>query len=188
MRCRRKQSRPVSFLTLGLTLAVASVGLAFAAWNDQLTVSTYVDTGTMSVSWRTLVLCGDNDGMPGIGQVEANRDVGDHSLMHFDITNGYPGYAASCAFTWRNTGTIPVRITSLDINGVEIPSGVSTPVDLDGDSIADVVITFENGIGSTYNPETGGGKSIEVEVLGDAPQGTPLTFTGHVNFVSWDAP
>lgn len=190
MKSRRRLPRAVAFLALGVVMVLASLGLGYAYWADQLTVNGLVNTGTMKSQWLTFPIASvENEGSgPNVAQIACSRDSANTQLVHFTITNGYPGYLAYCSFPWKNIGTIPMRITSLDINGTTITSGSATDYDLAGDSQPDVRITFWDGVGSSYAPGAGDSKAMQVEVLSGAPQGVPLTFTGHVNFVQWNAP
>lgn len=183
MQRRRHRLRRIQVIVLGSTLLMGILGVSYASWTGQLTVASTTTTANLSLQWLTFpIACIDNDGTPGIGQVSSIRDGTDDSVMHFQIANGYPGYIGSCSYAWSNNGTVPVKITSLDIDSSPITSGVPTDFDVTGDTIPDLRITFQNGVGSSYAPGTGGSKSIQVEVLPGAPESSALTFVGHVNF------
>lgn len=186
MRHRDKIARMGTLLATLIVFMLGGLGVGYAAWTDQLTINGSATSGTMNVEWLSgglNILCFDTDGAPGLAQVSATRDPVDLSLAHYTIVNAYPGYQANCLIAWTNAGTLPVKATGLFVSGSLVTSNVWTAFDLNGDTVDDVTIRFDNGVGTTTPPGSGGGKNLMIEILPGFPPGETLTFVAHVEFV-----
>ena len=98
-------------------MALGITGTAYGAWSDILAIGATVNMGTIGAE----VTC---DGCSPAG-IQCSV-VGSNEL-ELTVTCAQVGVAYSCAFNITNTGTIPVRIQSIDISGV--PEGVEVEID-----------------------------------------------------------
>lgn len=188
-RTHRRRSTAL-FLALGLTIAFASLGVGYAAWMDQITVTGSVYTADMNIRWLTnadapgSINCFDSDGSGGLGSVSAVRDPQTPTdNLIFTITNGYPGYWAKCFLMWVNDGQVPVKSTGITINGLNaaaFPGGRLYDLDGGGD---DLRIRYSNGgfLGQTAVGYPGT-EELYVEVLPTSNPNAQLTFTGEHTF------
>ena len=130
--------KKIAFVFLLLVLALATMGAAFAHWQQILYVIEEVNTGTLCVGIRDN---GTDDEGPGYGDPTGTIDpgngknvgsaesynVGDIKCTHFDddlatpddfyhavlevLDNVYPSYRATIELEVANCGTIPVKIS-----------------------------------------------------------------------------
>ncbi len=121
--------------TLGIVLVAAllvAFGSALAMWSETIRINTYIHTGEVRVAfdgWQV------NDNGPDPQCRGYNNDEGKDvariivTSERFDeqnntiklnvtIVNGYPGYCANVLFNVSNIGTIPVKLLSYNITGV----------------------------------------------------------------------
>lgn len=142
--------KKLGFIALALVLALGVLGVGFALWSQQLTITGTVDTGTLLVGIRDT---GTNDPPPDLvtlpGKVypqsaaEGTIDEGydknvaaiesiqgeykftkdDVKYYHnitYKITNAYPCYTGTGTFAVANGGTIPVKVESITVTGGDI--------------------------------------------------------------------
>lgn len=188
-----------------LILSLFMAGLAYGLWSDTLLLSGTVATG--EVEWEySSTSCLDTtgfdfhcrDGFVGTPDFWMGvKDVGSTTVAITDshtvtviLTNVYPCYFTSVSVYAVNTGTIPLIIDSVDINGVTLLRDYPTPVvglDLGGDSRDDVEIWWGNGFGvQLHTGDRSPEMSFWIHVLQDAPQGAALTFTISLTAVQYN--
>ena len=184
---RQEGGTRLRLLALGLVVALATLGVGYAAWTQQLTFNGTVETGTVGVNWLDTATCADTDPL-GAGITTGERDSTDHKLVHMVIDNGYPGYEGRCFFEHENSGSLPLQIVSLEIQGTTVGPGTWNDFDLTGNGLNDVSIRVTNGISATYQPGQQGDIGVRVLVLDDAPMNETLVFSGHVNFELQSSP
>lgn len=106
-------------------MALAVMGFGFAKWSDVVAIDNTVETGNVA----TTIAPGDSpvtdlgaDPQYPPGHNEEGKDVGnitcvqgedDHNLT-VTIQNGYPYYKPGFTFVITSTGSIPVKIESID--------------------------------------------------------------------------
>lgn len=115
MRSKRNRFSRLGVLSIALLLALCLTGVAYSAWTDEVTVE-----GTANLGYVEVVL---SDGECSTPQISCS--VGPAHTLVVTLTNAQPG-THNCAFTITNTGTIPVKIQSIDVSGV--PAGVEVSV------------------------------------------------------------
>jgi len=117
-----------------LALIVASVGAASAMWYQSLLVNVTVHTGDVSVRWVNWS-CSDTGSDPQTPESsfhnEEDKDVaqciiqpeitedGNVIKLNVTIVNAYPGYHADAALVVQNSGTIPVKLYTHSMSGVD---------------------------------------------------------------------
>ena len=116
MRRRGNRFSRLGLLSLALLLSLCVTGIGYAVWWDTTSIE-----GTMRM-----------------GHIEVDLNLGDCSspqiscsviaphTLRVTLTDAEPG-TYTCGFTIENTGTIPVKIQSIDTSGV-VPSGVDVSV------------------------------------------------------------
>lgn len=133
--------KKLGLLALALVLALGVLGVGFALWSQQLTITGTVNTGEVKVG---IVDTGTNDPPPDcivsgdvyIGPVDEGytKNVGaiesingepkfmknDQQYYHditYNITNAYPCYTGTGTFDVTNGGTIPVKLRGITVTG-----------------------------------------------------------------------
>lgn len=189
--------KKIGLICLALVLALGALGIGYAQWTETLTINGTVDTGELD--WEFVgangfdTAAGENDwhcndgfvGIPAYWQ--GDRDAGITSVAIVDphtvsvtLDNVYPSYFTSVNLTPLNTGTVPLIVDTVNINGTTIRSTPSAVVKLDlgGDTNDDIEILWKDGFLNTILPgEQPDDMTFLVHVLGDAPQGGTLYFT-----------
>jgi predicted ribosomally synthesized peptide with SipW-like signal peptide len=142
--------KKLGFIALALVLALGVLGVGFALWSQQLTITGTVDTGTLLVGIRDN---GTNDPPPdlvsggvvypqnspvdgtidegydkNVGAIESingtykfTKDQVDYYHdITYHITNAYPCYTGTGFFAVANGGTIPVKCKTITVTGGDI--------------------------------------------------------------------
>ncbi|MEM3976438.1 MAG: hypothetical protein QXO87_06765, partial [Desulfurococcaceae archaeon] len=143
--------------------------------------------------------------LPQPGAIQLDKDVGctsvvlmdgdgdgDMDTMNVTLHNTYPYYYTHIAFKVHNSGTIPVKIWRVIINGQEfyelneqvLQQGVE--LDLTGDGRPDVLIWWGNNFGIQLHPCQSADISFDLTLLQDAPEGATLTFIVRFEAVQWN--
>lgn len=191
------QNKKYMAIPMLLVLALLITGFAYAHWSESLYISGTVNTGELD--WEfTATSCLDTTGIdyhcydgfePATFWPDPEgKDVGSTSCIITDphtvtvtLTNVYPCYYTSVSTYAHNTGTIPLIIDKVIIDGnvfrEEIPRA-QVALDLDGDGLYDIEIWWRNGFGTQMHPcDDSPEMSFWLHILQDAPEGVPLTFT-----------
>ncbi|MEM4881597.1 MAG: hypothetical protein QXL28_04320 [Desulfurococcaceae archaeon] len=143
--------------------------------------------------------------LPQPGAIQLDKDVGctsvvlmdgdgdgDMDTMNVTLHNTYPYYYTHIAFKVHNSGTIPVKIWRVIINGQEfyelneqvLQQGVE--LDLTGDDRPDVLIWWGNNFGIQLHPCQSADISFDLTLLQDALEGATLTFIVRFEAVQWN--
>lgn len=187
--------RSAKILALPVIVVLGLLPTGVACWSKTLHISGAVNTGTLD--WQFVgASCLDTsgkdyhcrDGFAGPPPLfwMGDKDVGsttvgitDPHTVTVTMTNVYPSYFTSVSVYAQNTGSIPLIIENVVIDGkwiLEAPATVR--LDLDGDGDNDIEIWWGDAIGSQLHP---GGYSQEmsfwVHVLQGAPMHATLSFT-----------
>jgi len=101
-------------LSIALLLSLCVTGVGYSAWTDTVSIGGTVETGYIGV-----VLS------PGACSPPISCSVGAPHILGVTLSNPGAGNY-TCGFTITNTGTIPVKIQSIDASGV--PNGVAVSV------------------------------------------------------------
>ena len=105
-------------IALVLCVAIMLMGAGYAAWTDTLNVSTTVNTGDLDVEFVDLP--GETELTLPIyttGHVAYSQDlVSEWDVATTTIDNVYPGGSFSMRYKMINSGTIPVKLTSLGLD------------------------------------------------------------------------
>ncbi len=142
---------------------------------------------------------------PVKGAEQLDKDVGCTDAMFYDsdgdgdldtvnvsLVNVYPWYYTRVAFEVRNSGTVPIKIWRVLLNGTYyyelnehlLEQGVL--VDLDGDEQPDVTIWWGDNFGVQLHPGESAGISFHIVVLQPAPESSRLTITIELDAIQWN--
>ncbi len=170
---------------VALTVIVASIGLATAMWSETLKVNATVKTGEVDVKWSSWS-CSDtgpdpqapgyhNDEGKNVAKcyvsAEKEDEEGDVIKLNVTIANAYPGYKAVITGVVDNIGTIPVKLYSHSLSGVN-----TTALDVSLGIPSDTQI--EPGSNSTY--------TITVVVKQGASENSSYSFEVTLQFAQWN--
>lgn len=188
-------------LMLGLLMG----GLAYANWSETLYISGSVATGDLDWEFTEALIsdttgydyhCRDNFEVPIPRFWMGDKDVGSSSIEITDphtiaitLTNVYPCYFTMASVYAQNTGTIPLIIDNVIIDGNLLRSHPTYPIqmDLDGDGLDDIEIWWKDGFGTQLEPgDDSPEMSFWIHILQDAPQGETLSFTISLVGVQWN--
>ena len=171
-----------------LALIVASVGAASAMWYQSLRVNVFVHTGNVAVRWVDWS-CNDVTADPQIPNSsytnsegkdvayciiqpeETDPETGDVIKLNVTIINAYPGYHAVADLVVQNTGTIPVKLYTHSMTGVN-----------------NTALAVSLGLPQTTQIEPGENSTIQliIDVLQPAEQSTVYSFEVNLTYAQWN--
>ena len=195
-------------LFLVLAIGLASVGAAFAAWTDTLTISGTVNTGVLEWEFTGLPIHGDLGLDPncffdldGGEWVVMDKDVASTTVeivapdtLLVTIDNAYPYYGNHIAFWVHGLGTIPLRIWKVNfkVGDTVIYTQYAVPptqyvyLDLDGDTEFDLELKWGDHFGTQLHFCDEMDISFDLLVLQPAPQNESLSFTIELVGIQWN--
>ncbi len=125
-----------------------------------------------------------------------DKDVGSSSITITDphtvtitLNNVYPCYFTMASVYAQNTGTIPLIIDKVIIDGNVENSFPTYPIqmDLDGDGTDDIEIWWKDGFGIQLEPgDDSPEMSFWIHILQGAPEGATLYFTIEIVGIQWN--
>jgi len=157
----RKPIAKIGVLALVLVLCLATLGIGFAGWTEQITIDGTVDTGEVAVEFAK---CQSNDPVMTVpliskdpislgswdytdwtwsgtrwGYDSANMTAvlqkvdGDsyNNRILLTMGTGYPGYSPSVGYEIKNVGSIPVKVQSVKLVEVSKNGFWDTSVNVD---------------------------------------------------------
>jgi hypothetical protein len=105
-------TRRLSILAFVLVLAIASLGLAYGAWSQTLTINGTANTGTLEAHFETLVVPTD-----WYAKFDGSTISADGKTLTLNVTNVYPGFSQAFTFDVENGGSIPVVVPAIELQG-----------------------------------------------------------------------
>ncbi|KAA0006506.1 MAG: hypothetical protein FE037_05135 [Thermoplasmata archaeon] len=182
-----------ALISVLLLISLALIGFAYAHWEEIITVEGQVSTGKVDAeitSWS----CDDPPGTPGnpVNDPGYDKDVAscvcsiiDSQKAKVTINNAYPCYTVTLNLVVKNTGTIPIALGEVRVDGNTIPDQEWTPIDLDGDGKNDTefYVIFPQG---SADPNKCITTSLRIHIMEDAKQDTTYTFTIEFDFWNWN--
>lgn len=191
-----------------LMLGLLSMGIAYAHWSQILYIEGSVASGDLDWEFTDVSAeddqpgendfnCRDNFEGPGSLKWRVDKHVGrttavvtDPHTITLTLTNVYPSYWTAVSVYAHCTGSTPLIIAAVVIDGVEITEGSpKIRLDLTGDDNYDIEIWWKEsrvfGL-QLENCEYSDEMSFWIHVLQDAPQGETLEFTIGLVGVQWD--
>ena len=132
--------KKLGLICLALIIAIGSIGLTYAKWSQNLTVSGTASSGTFDVVFNSF-------NAPPTGSDGATftaTPAGSHAYT-LACNNIYPGLDGAFSFTLKATGSVPAKISHVYLKqGTTIiaadPSG-AVDLKLDGDANYDISVT-----------------------------------------------
>ena len=132
----------IGAICLVLVLCLAVIGVGYGHWTETLNIDGTVETGEVDVEFLNAV-ADDNEGPLGLDDVgittvelsDTDGD-GDFNWMAVSLSEGYFCYVGIVSFDVHNNGTVPVKVTVIDITE---PVGGEVEVSLSGLAVGDVI-------------------------------------------------
>ena len=207
--------KKIGLMSLAIVLALGSLGVGYALWSQQLTITGDTNTGSLSVGFIEFYgveMYEDpvGSGIFWAGEVEG-KDVGKFTCTMTDqytdplsgkvvyhtgivgITNAYPCYWLGINFTIKNSGTIPVIFDQIVITD---PTGVLTWVaGAGGEDLGSLVdaagapilrFRFVNLIGHQLEPCNPTKAELDVHIEQPAEQGHHYEFQVKIRAIQWN--
>ncbi|RDV82530.1 hypothetical protein [Ammonifex thiophilus] len=166
------------FLSLVMVIALALMGAAYAAWTETININASVATGTYDVTFSSVSTNDVGDTVdPGadknVGKTEATISE-DAKTITVTAENTYPGYNAEVTYKIKNTGTIPLKVQSIEINIPESDKGK-------------IEVTNEQDIaGKVLDPGQEAEGKIKHVVTDNAVERASYSYTLKVNTIQWN--
>jgi len=179
-------------LFLAVALCLAITGAGFAMWDKTLHIEGTVNTGEVNAVWTSafnfdppappVSLDPNLDGTRKAKDVGSTTvtGVGNQTLV-VTVNNGYPSYFNDIQVEFNNTGTIPVKIQSINITPIGFALASAYGAD-DGP----IWVDFVDGVGSQLEPGDLAGSSFKIHVEQCAEELANYTFTVEVLLVQWN--
>jgi len=156
-------------------LALLFVGGSYAMWSETLRINVTVNTGEVDVKWSGWSVSESDHGKPWVANtsvtVEANDSEGDAIKLAIVMNNTYPCYWANVSLVVDNIGSIPVKLYSSNITGVNESAlyvNLVKPVDTQ----------IDPGENATY--------ILQIHVLQNATENTTYKFNVTLIFAQWN--
>lgn len=185
-----------------ILLMLSTMGLAYAQWDDMVTVTSTLSFGVLDPLFVDPLECADYHTSPYTGKIVPGeflgKEVGDFTCVYSDpvdsdgyksilleLLNAYPGYIVICNFTLENVGTLDAHIAGLEIID---PSGTLSwdPIQdalVNGNGDPVIEITFQPGpVCNTLEPAETIEISMFVTLTQNAAQNTEYSFTATIGF------
>jgi hypothetical protein len=108
-------------------------------------------------------------------------DPDDNQSAEVTLINAYPSYYCTAWFDIHNSGTIPVKVRAVMIDGMAVEPCQTNAFDLDDDGLADVEIHVTDiELCQQIEPSEVIQLDLDIHVLQEAPQGESLEFEAAV--------
>lgn len=154
------------WLFVAVVLSLMSLGVGYAAWQDNLQVTTTVGTASWTMD--------DDGGIPESGPGAPDSDDGDITGITqdgFDVTfnNMYPGDLRTITFVFANTLTLPIEMYSINVADQVITSNPA---------LADFIMPLSGGAADNMevSVKLNGGDIIGTHIAPGASPVVTMTF------------
>jgi len=157
-----KSKMTALFATLLIALAV--LGFSYAWWTETLTIEGSVATGKLEVKFddSLTTICSEH--------MSCSTTVTDTAIT-VNVTNGYPCGWCNVTFTINNTGTIPAKVTAINI-----PEVTGLSISIEGLAAGDII-----DVDGSVSP------ILQIHVTEDAAEDSNYKFTVTINFGQFNA-
>lgn len=108
-------------LALAMVLALGAMGVTYSAWVDEIYIEGTVYTGTID----TTLECGTLS--PISGETYITCVNGTPMTLTISVENPQPETHYHCNFTVYNTGSLPIKIDTMNLSGTY--SGVTSAIE-----------------------------------------------------------
>jgi predicted ribosomally synthesized peptide with SipW-like signal peptide len=110
--------KKIGLLILALVVALGGLGAGYAAWQDQVTVSGNVQTGTFEIGIQETSQDDVNGTAKAFYTNEGDQigNTGYYKVVKVNIENAYPGYTGTLSFNVKNLGSIPAKLLKVDFD------------------------------------------------------------------------
>lgn len=168
-----------------LMIALAMTGVAFAHWSETLYISGTVSTGEVDADFDS---ASSND-PPGTVDPGYDKNVGCTEVtgigtktLTVTVTNGYPCYSSRIDYAITNTGTIPVKIQSIEIEPTNF-----TLASASGSNDGEVYVEVTGiAVGDQIDPSQEKNGDLEIHIEQCAEEKATYTFTVTILLIQWN--
>lgn len=109
-------------------VALLVMGLAMARWFETLTIDGTVNTGSVDAAFVE-GKCWDNEpDEKDVSNISCLVDEQDPHKLIVTVTNAYPCVEYFCDFYILNTGSIPVKVWTFDVDRGNLPEGATLEI------------------------------------------------------------
>lgn len=180
-------------LLLGVigVLLIAGSGVVYAAWQQTVTISGSVTTGSLTFHWVKnpgITFCSATPPNTGGATASAKRDDdpgpgGDPTLLHVTVDKAYPGMQVFCSLVMENMGTIPGTLATITLtNTLNLTNCIPSSFGSGTKKLTcnEMTITYFGSVPSApVAPGSFWGQtlSIEIPLSANPPMNTSFTFT-----------
>lgn len=183
------QKTKLMLIPMLLIFALMLTGFAYAHWEKTITINGEVNTGKVDAI-ITHWFCNDPPGNtdPGytkdVASCVCSIDEADPQKAYITITNAYPSYYVHFSLTVKNTGTIPIALKEVKVDGKTLPEEEWTPIDADNDGKDDIEFYMINSLGEQVDPGKSVATNFDIHILQGADPDSTYTFT--IKFIFWN--
>jgi hypothetical protein len=150
--------KKLGLICLALLIAVGSIGSAYAAWSQNLNLGKEVQTGTFIVGFDPASFSAGGSGAPATCFI-ASSPAPSATEFTVKIDKAYPGWTGTIDYTIKNTGTIPARVSSIiltGVNGTTVSGSGPWNLRFSGGTATDVIVANTGtDMGTTLEAGTG---------------------------------
>jgi predicted ribosomally synthesized peptide with SipW-like signal peptide len=107
-----RKSLPIGIIIMIFMMALSALGIGYAWWTEQLTATGSIQTGNIDIKMENLRVTEGDSLQVGDCLYELS---GDQKVITVTINNAYPKYTCSIDFTLNNYGTVPAKITNINL-------------------------------------------------------------------------
>jgi predicted ribosomally synthesized peptide with SipW-like signal peptide len=107
-----RKSLPIGIIVMILMMVLSALGVGYAWWTEQLSASGSIQTGTIDIKLERLEAA-ENDEL-NAGRCSYKLS-GDNKVVTVTLENVYPNYVCTIHYRLNNFGTIPAKITNINL-------------------------------------------------------------------------
>jgi hypothetical protein len=166
--------KKVTLIALALVLCLGAIGIGYAKWFDELTISGIVETGTLDAE---LSAHGSMDSEPAekdVSYIHCWVDEFNPKLLHVEVVNAYPSINYWQEFDIYNSGTIPFIVDNVTYNRGNLPADT------------DLRILGTGAVGDQIHPGEAYWYDLWVHLNNDAGEGNTYWFTIEIFCTQWN--
>ena len=152
--------KKLGMISIALVLAIGALGIGYAAWTDEVTISGSVNTGAVCIDWDEFTLINDecveppetnpdqncDPGFTNIRQAPEGKDVGcvevtfsvDKKTAYVTLHEAYPYYFAAISLHSHNCGTLPAIVKQVRLSYTDPVTGQDVNIALPDGSIKNI--------------------------------------------------
>jgi len=161
--------KKIGLICLALVLALGVLGVGYGLWDKTVYIDGTVNTGEVNAI-MSVGECYDDE-IPEKDYSSISCELAaDPQILLVTITDAYPCITYTCEFDITNTGTVPVKINAITMNG-NVPGEVGVT---------------EIAVGDQIDPQDSAYGALTVHLSNDAEEKSTYTFKVAIWLVQWN--